>query len=178
MIRPYEAEDRANVERICLPNPSLNALYDEAILKCFCAYYIENTQNCCFVATDENDEAIGYVLCAPDFDKWERSFIKDYIERSDNPYLKAMGKATIKALMPFAKEYSAHLHIDIDENYRGQKLGTKLIAALIQKLKELHVNGVMLDVANDNASAQKFYLRQGFTPLYKGENETVMGVKL
>lgn len=178
MIRQYDEKDRADIERICLPNPSQNELYDEAILKCFCAYYIERTQKFCFVATDENDKAVGYVLCAPDFLIWKEHFKRDYIEKSDNPYLKAIGEATIKALEPFAEDYPAHLHIDIDENYRGQKLGTKLIAELLKKLKSHNISGVMLDVANDNVSAQKFYTRQGFVPLCNGKDETVMGIKL
>lgn len=175
-VRQYENKDRAEVERICASTS--DTLFAEAVIRCFCAYYIENTPDCCFVAVNDCDKAIGYVLCAPDFNTWRTEFKRDYIDKSDNPYVKAIGEATVLALEKFSDDYPAHLHIDIADGYRGRHIGSRLIDCLKNKLIGLNVRGVMLDVAHDNLSAQKFYIKQGFTPIFKGESETVMGMKL
>ncbi len=70
------------------------------------------------------------------------------------------------------------MHIDIDEKYQRQGLGTKLIDALRAHLAEMNVPGLMLSVGSDNENGQKFYQKYGFTALEKKKQEIVMGMKL
>ena len=68
------------------------------LLTVFCHYYIEQEPQHCFVAVNEEDEAVGYVLCAADFMTWEEKFTELYMKKSNNPVTKMLGKGTIDGL--------------------------------------------------------------------------------
>lgn len=150
----------------------------EALLDTFCHYYIEKEPQHCYVAVDEQDTPIGYILCSKDFDKWEEVFVKEYVEVSSNPITKMMGLGTVEGLRAFAKEYPAHLHIDIDDGYQRKGLGSKMMDTLIAHLREEGVPGLVLCVAPDNEKGMNFYRKYGFTVLEQGEQEIAMGIKL
>lgn len=180
-IRKYDKKDKQRVEEICLSTSSCpareKALMQEALLEVFCRYYIEQEPDNCFVAADEQDEAVGYVLCAKDFTSWEERFHQFYLESSRNPITKLMGQGTVEGLKEFHKEYPAHLHIDIDPKYQRHGLGTRMMDALVKHLRECGVPGVMLCVASDNEKGQNFYRKYGFKELSAGEQEITMGLK-
>ena len=180
-IRNYQEKDRERVERVCVktaPGPLSGGMMKRVLLTVFCHYYIEQEPQHCFVAVNEYYESVGYVLCAADFMTWEEKFTELYMKKSNNPVTKMLGKGTIDGLRPFAGQYPAHLHIDIDEKYQRQGLGTKLIDALRAHLAEMNVPGLMLSVGGDNENGQKFYQKYGFTALEKKKQEIVMGMKL
>ena len=57
-----------------------NPLLKEAVLEVFCRYYLSYEAENCFVAVDEQDDAQGYILCAPTFSDYEkrlRSYVSD-----------------------------------------------------------------------------------------------------
>ncbi|MCD8067349.1 MAG: GNAT family N-acetyltransferase [Lachnospiraceae bacterium] len=180
-IRSYQEKARKVVEGICIGTSdyfSQNPLMREALLQVFCHYYIEKEPGNCFVAVDENDRAVGYILCAENFSEWEQLFQKDYIELSDNPATKMMGPGTIDGLKDFAADYPAHLHIDLNEGCQRQGLGTRLMDTLLAHLREKGISGVMLCVAADNEKGKSFYHKYGFTVLEKTDREITMGMKL
>ncbi len=180
-IRPYQKKDREAVEGICVGTSdhfSQNPLMREALLQVFCHYYIEKEPENCFVAADEDDKAVGYILCAENFTEWEQHFRKEYIEPSDNPITRMMGPGTIDGLKNFAADYPAHLHIDLSEDCQRQGLGTRLMDTLLAHLREKDISGVMLCVAADNEKGKSFYYKYGFTELERTEQEIAMGIKL
>ena len=181
-IRKYDSKDQAAVEDICLGGGSgplkSNEMVKQAMLTVYATYYVEQEPENCFVAADENDHAVGYVLCAKDFTEYEKKFMGEYGSREDNPAIKMIGGGTLEGMRPYAAEYPAHLHIDIDPAYQRKGLGTKLIDALRAHLKEQGVPGVMFGVAIDNEQGQNFYRKYGFTELGRDEQQIIMGMKL
>ena len=92
-----------------------------------------------FVAVDDNDTVLGYAFCIFEIIK-------------NHPSL-----ATRKTL-----------YIDdlcVDENIRGQKIGTKLYEYVLQFAKENGCNNITLNVWCLNKPAMKFYEKCGLTPL-------------
>lgn len=185
-IRPYQEKDRARVESICLspekagtdaPHKQNGAL-SQVLLTAFCRYYLEQEPHNCFVAADEQDRAVGYILCAADFQTWKQTFTKRYLDRGFHPITKAVGQGTIKGLEPFSAEYPAHLHIDIAGSCQRQGLGTRLMDALLAHLKELGMPGVMLSVEVGNEKGIRFYQKYGFRELGRSRHEITMGKKL
>lgn len=153
----------------------LSAEATRQLLRCFCHYYIEKEPENCFVC--ESDGTIcGYVLCAENFEKWEAEMKHSYMK--DAPISTAIGSATIENLRPCAKNYPAHLHIDLAPEAQGKGLGTQLLQQLIRHLKEKGISGLMLDVAADNTGAQRFYARNGFSVLDSDEHSIRMGILL
>ena len=74
-IRPYEAKDKENVQFICLNSDGPDEFSEigrHFLLTTYCDYYTEQEPENCFVATDENDNAVGYILCAENFDKFKK----------------------------------------------------------------------------------------------------------
>jgi ribosomal protein S18 acetylase RimI-like enzyme len=58
--------------------------------------------------------------------------------------------------------YPAHLHINVDSEYRGHGLGRKLMEAYLQQLRDLGVKGVYLDTTSLNEIACRLYEKMGF----------------
>ena len=171
-------KDRERVEQICIATGPKQVLLQKAVLSVFCHYYIEQEQENCFVAVDEQDEAVGYVFCAKDFHTWEQQFKKIYLKGEKDKFVVLLGKATIAGLKPFSEGYPAHLHIDIHPDFQRKGLGTKLMDALTMYLKECAVKGLMLSVGSDNEKGRNFYKKYGFTELKQGRKQILMGIKL
>ena len=78
-IRPYQEKDRERVRQICLKNADCAYAPEETkeyILLMFCDYYIEQEPENCFVAVDANDNAVGYIICAENYEKYaERGWL-------------------------------------------------------------------------------------------------------
>lgn len=53
-------------------------------------------------------------------------------------------------------------NIAVDEKYRGQKVATKIIDAMIEESSELFIIGLTLEVRVSNEAAIKFYKGKGF----------------
>ena len=114
-VRKYEEKDRARVEEIChitdrnnLPLPLLLTLY--------CHNYILLEGENCFVATDESDRAVGYILSTLDTAAWREKFISFLSSSSEE--IRRKGIESVEGYFAFYPEYPAHLHIDIDPSYK------------------------------------------------------------
>jgi len=184
-IRPYQPGDKENVRRVCLhtkpeePYPQLNP--DRAAsLATFCDYYIECEPQNCFVAADENDEAIGCIWCARDYRRYYARFKKDYLSRmKDVPLGRRIGYWGA-AWSPrfYEKKYPAHLHIDVLDAYQRQGLGSLLMDALTAHLRAQGIPGVMLVVSARNEKGMNFYNKYGFEQVRRIGNGVVMGLRL
>ena len=77
----------------------------------------------------------------------------------------------------YKNDYPAHLHIDILPDYQSKGIGSKLIKAFCDNLKEQNVKGVMLIVGTENEGARRFYERNGFTLLQDMPTGAAYGMK-
>ena len=165
-IRPYEEKDKINFRQICIATSvGFNAPEDEQrfILQLYCDYYIEQEPHNCFALADDNDEAVGYILCSENMKRYIKA-MKPYRASIKKlgffRYLFSWGE--IVAHLPASKKCNAHMHIDILPDYQHKGYGTKLINALKDNLSSKGINSVMLVVGSDNKNAVKFYKKNGF----------------
>ena len=168
-IRPYEKKDFRYVQDICMAtsrfSEEINPTNRAALCAMYCDYYLDNQSDYCFVAVDDNDEPVGYVLCAVDTD--------DYAEQMSEMYLPLVRKvnsgdyfhyvAEIKVAQQYVRHgYTAHLHVNVYDGYRHKGLGTQLLKALETKLTETFVEGVYLICDKKNTVARAFYEKNGY----------------
>lgn len=166
-IRKYEAKDKENVVKILFETSSLPIETQEQrefLRLMYNDYYTEVESDCCFVAVNGEDEAVGYIICARDFDNYYKKFKKFYIpEIKDlgfSYYTMAMGEIFVHKLL--AKRYPAHLHIDILDSCQGQGVGTRLMSALCEHLSTTGTHGLMLSCGAANTKAISFYKKNKF----------------
>lgn len=168
-IRKFEPKDIPNLRTICHETATAKNYVDNKELVCtlYCDYYYEQEPQNILVVADDADEAQGYILCALDYKVFFENFHKLYI-----PKVKKLSRteALIHQIEPLfykniARDYPAHLHIDLLPVCQGQGLGTKLINTLCDNLKNMGVKGISLSVGSGNVGAIKFYEKLGFEKL-------------
>ena len=168
-IRPYNKKDFRYIQDICMATSALandDTPINRAMLcAMYCDYYLDNQGDHCFVAVDENDIPVGYVLCAVD--------VGNYDEQMSERYLPLVRKISGKHFFEYNAEikiaeryvrsgYTAHLHIDILSDYHRQGIGTELIKALENHLKEMFVEGIHIVCSSKNKTACAFYEKMGY----------------
>ena len=116
----------------------------EAFFEKYLGYYLLRFPELSFVAIEDN-RVLGYVVASPVSDD-EGLYILQ-------PHL--------KQFKSYFKQFPAHLHINCHHSTRGQGIGTRLIDALVERLKERDINGlhIMTGVNSENRS---FYRKLGF----------------
>lgn len=166
-IRKYKDKDRENLHRICVETSLLptETYKDKGFLYLmYNDYYTEAEPDNCIIATDENDEAVGYVICAENFDRYYKVFSKLYLPEirslGMNYYIASLGEIFVHRI--FSKKYPAHLHIDILPVCQGKGVGTALINELKDNLSQKGVHSVMLSCGMNNTKAIRFYKKNGF----------------
>lgn len=169
-VRPYNEKDRERVQKICLDDAGCQNSSEDTkkfILIMYCDYYIEQEPENCFVAVDDNDNAIGYIICAENYEKYARIFNELYLPKAAAISAKRYVDAKLDMLSHsmFKKQYPAHLHIDIDERYHRLGIGTLLMSTLISHLRKKNIGGVMLVCGAENKQAINFYNKNGFKTL-------------
>ncbi|MBQ8029283.1 MAG: GNAT family N-acetyltransferase [Clostridia bacterium] len=166
-VRKYEKKDKEALREICIETSAFN-VEAKNMKKFLCLmfndYYTEVEGDNCFVAVDENDNAVGYLICAKNFDEYYKIFKHFYQPEIDSLGLKyaLMSRSEILIHKLFSKKYPAHLHIDLTAACRRQGVGSKLISALKDDLKSKGVNSLMLSCGASNEAAVKFYKKNGF----------------
>lgn len=182
-VRPYEAKDKENVRFICLNSEGPCKSSKRGInfaLAVYCDYYIEKEPENCFVAVDENDKAIGYIISTEDFNRFKKCFTSEYCQKIKKWEFRRR-KSALRSIIPHEKyknEYPAHLHIDILPEYQRMGLGHKLTDELIRHLKSKSVKGIVLTTWIKNKKGRGFYDKYGFTLLEEMKNCAVYGIKL
>jgi GNAT superfamily N-acetyltransferase len=74
--------------------------------------------------------------------------------------------------------YPAHLHIDLLPAVQGKGQGKALMNTFMDKLMELNVAGLHLEVGKKNPGAIEFYKRLGFALICEYEYSLAFGIKL
>ena len=180
-IRKYEAKDYEGVCYACLhsEDDSMSEELCEFVLHTFCEYYIEQEPENCFVL-DDDGKAVGYVICAQDYDSFKKTFDEEYF-----PRVVHLGESRISWAKEayilhdrFKSEYPAHLHIDILPAYQRLGYGGKLISVLCEHLRSKQIKGVMLTTGTSNTTANNFYNKYGFEKLDIYDTDIAFGKKL
>lgn len=183
IIRPYKETDREAVHDACLYCDGPDN-YSEStknfLFATYCDYYIEKEPHNCFVAADENDKAVGYIICAEDYDSFIRIFREEYFVRipEENTSGRYYASTSTLAQEKYKCDYPAHLHIDILYNYHRMGLGRQLMDTLIDHLKKKGIRGVVLEVNAKNEKGVAFYKKYGFRLIEESPDSMVFGMKL
>ena len=182
-IRKYEEKDRADVQFVNHnsegPEEVPDFLTGQFYHNTFCNYYIEHEPENCFVL-DDNGRAVGYIICAENFDRFKEIYDRDYLPRSntfgEDRY--EWASTAYNCQEKFKNEYPAHLHIDILPEYQRQGWGGKLLTTLFEHLRSKGIKGVMLTAGTGNVNAGKFYSKYGFEQLEILGTDVAFGMKL
>lgn len=183
-IRPYQKKDFRYVQDICVATSSFASDDTPAnrVLLCamYCDYYLDNQSSHCFVAVDENDIPVGYILCAVDTDDYQEKMAENYLplvrKLSSKQYFEY--NAQLKIAERYVRSgYTAHLHVDILSDYHRQGIGTQLVNALQDHLKALYVEGLHLVCSSKNEVARAFYEKMGFEDIDYIVGSVVYGKK-
>lgn len=183
IIRPYEKKDRDNVRFVCLNSEGpcdMNESSQHFILTTYCDYFIEKEPQNCFVAANDNDEAVGYIICAENYDAYKRIFDDEYVDRiplTDTCHREGAKNSTLLQ-KKYKNEYPAHLHIDLLPEYQRKGLGSKLVNTLCCHLKNKGIAGVMLTCGSQNTVGRSFYKKYGFTLIEELPGDVAFGIKL
>lgn len=184
-IRPYQKKDFRFVEDICIAaskyadddTPLNRAIW----CSMYCDYYLDNQPELCFVAVDEEDVPVGYVLGAADMD--------DYRDRMQDLYLPLVRKVSGGDYFRFVAEtkvceryirdgYTAHLYLNAAEEHRDAELEAQLLFALENKLKEMFVEGLYIIAGQKDKEKREFLEKYGYEEIDYLTGAVVYGKKL
>lgn len=156
----------------------------------FAAPYLVRDPSWCWIAADDQGVA-GYLVTTPDsraFADWMNAdwlpAVRGLYPTREDPSWSPTetwirGAIHEPAGFPdFVDEYPAHLHIDFLPRAQGKGLGTRFVAAFLEKLKDEGVPGFHLGVGSENTKAQGFYHKQGFQVIDEQPGVIYMGLKL
>lgn len=183
-IRPYRKKDFRFVQDICMATSKYadddTPINRAVMLSMYCDYYLDHQPDYCFVAVDDNDEPVGYVLCVVDLDEYQDCMQELYLplvhKVSGSDYFRFV--AETKVCDRYVRQgYTAHLHLNILPEYQRQGLGTQLVAALEEKLKGMYVEGIYLVTGQKNKPAREFCEKLGYEDIDYLTNLVVYGKK-
>lgn len=178
-IRPYQSKDYENLREVCAVTATGHYANNKEIVAAqFCEHYLEYEAEHCFVVADKDDNAVGYIICAPDFNK----FVKEFKKFKMPKIWKLSWKEAIMRYLEFmynnkiAKKYPAHLHIDIVDDYQRMGLGHKLINTLMLHLNDIGVTHLHLGCSAKNEKGCNFYRKIGFHVVKEIAGVVIFGV--
>ncbi|MDR3186583.1 MAG: GNAT family N-acetyltransferase [Christensenellaceae bacterium] len=169
-IRPLTKNDVSACRNICLSTARnadiTNKKIVNRLLCLYCDYYLEFPDDTCFVIADDNDVAVGYVFCAPDYKRYEKSYRKHFLKKLIKiSIIDWIGKRLELRYHRRFIRHPAHLHINILPIAQRKGLGHQLIGTLEKKLFDLGVRGLHLAVGKGNEKGISFYKKYGFSYL-------------
>ena len=170
-IRKYQEKDKKNLQYICIATakPVKNEKEKEVLTALYNDYFTECESDNIFVAVNEDDDAIGYIICSSDYKKFRSTMRKRYLPkvRKLNKWKWFLTHLELILDSRLTKKYPSFLHLNILDGYQRKGLGHKLLDALIGHLREKGVSAVMLGVGADNQKGINFYKKYGFHEIMK-----------
>lgn len=179
-VRPYQNKDYFDVREIC--TQTATGVYKEKPYLArllFCDYYITHEPDNCFVAVNDEDKAIGYIISTSNPKKYKKytfNALATLKNSEKGHYFQQKISIVLEGLVNIF--YPAHLHIDILDGYQRMGLGKKLMDLLVENLKNKNIKGVHLGVSKDNVKGNSFYKKYGFKKLLSIGGSTLYGLKL
>ena len=182
-VRPYQSADRQAVFRIgadtaFFGSPIEAYLEDRTVfLDAFYAYYTDLEPEHAWVATVDG-EVVGFLVGCVNTRLHNQALWSTIAPRLAGKLLRGkyhFGKRSLAYFVGLLtglvqKEftsvdlglYPAHLHINLESEWRGYKLGQKLMEAYLRQLRLLGIPGVYLDTTSLNEVACRLYEKMGF----------------
>lgn len=182
-IRLYATADRQAVLRIAADTAffgdPVEAYLEDRRLFCdiFYRYYTDFDIDHSLVAC-AGEEVIGFLMGSLDTAIQQKRWLRETLLPTLWQALKGsyrLGARTTRYLVHMAmasfrgeyascdlKQYPAHLHINVDEGWRGHGLGRRLMQAYLDQLRRMDVAGVHLNTTSLNEAACSLYERMGF----------------
>ena len=155
----------------------------------FAGPYLARDPLWCWIAADDQGVA-GYLVTTPDsraFSDWMNTdwlpAVRALFPQRTDPSWSATEVWLRKAIHEpagfpdFVDAYPAHLHIDFLPRAQGQGLGTRALAAFVEKLRSTGVSGFHLGVGSGNIRARAFYAKQGFEVIWQDPGVTYFGLR-
>ena len=166
-VRVCRKDDLPALRRICEETSTIPVKTDaqkKYLQLVYCDPYVQTQTEHCFVAVDETDTPLGYILCAPDTVSFLHAYRKLYLPQIDKlgASFAFQGRFAQTIHAAYARSLSAHLHIDLSEKARHRGTGTLLMHALKAHLSQNGIHTLFLSCASGNHNALSFYQRNGF----------------
>jgi GNAT superfamily N-acetyltransferase len=188
-IRPYEPRDRAAVRKICADTADAGQPVErffpdrEVIADLLTNYYTEFEPQSAFVA-DNGSGAVGYLMGCLDTKRFTRVevwriaplvLVKALVRGTLwHPQAVRLFRANIGIWLtsgrrsgPTLDEYPAHLHINLQDGFRGQRGGQRLVEAFFARARAAGVRGVHAGVSANNPRACHFFEGLGFVEVHR-----------
>jgi hypothetical protein len=188
VIRNFTRVDRDRVRRISCDTSFLgldrgNIFSDDEILAdALTLTYTDYEPESCFVA-QVKDRVVGYISGTRDVSAMSRvdnKVIPDlllkalrrgvFIRKVNLKFFFYCFRSAVvgEFFMPdFSKKFPASLHVNIEEGYRQEGIGRKLITHYLHYLTDNHVRGVHFGTLSE--SAHTFFVSLGFIDLFQGK---------
>ncbi len=187
VVRPYEPRDRAAVRQICCDTADvgkpLGALFPdrEVVADVVTRYYTDVESQATWVAVCQ-DRVIGYLTGCLDSRRYQQVMTWRVVPR-------ALMKGVLRGALGFPhtwrllgaatqtwrrggfdrrialEAYPAHLHINLQQDFRGQHVGRQLVERFIEQVKATGKRGIHVGVNGENVVACRFFEQLGFTLL-------------
>jgi ribosomal protein S18 acetylase RimI-like enzyme len=158
----------------------------------FCVYYPRYELESCYVAVDDKNSIVGYILGTTDTKNQEKKFSLKMVWRiflrllfySSWRYPESF-KAVIyiiknakydKDKEKVLRENPAHLHINVLPEFQHSGTGAMLIETYEDYLKSKGVKGLHLHTSNHNIKALPFYNKRGYKVINRIKNELWSGI--
>jgi ribosomal protein S18 acetylase RimI-like enzyme len=193
-IREFHAGDEGDLADICVRTADAGAdatgLFtdDRLWAEVFVLPYVARHPELALVV-EADGRPLGYAVAAPDTRAFEDWFHDVWWPEHGARFARTGIGAREAAILgyadarrggrePFGDEYPAHLHIDLLPHLQGQGWGRRLVAAIVEELRERGVRGLHLIASADNEGALAFYDRLGFTRLPSADGSQAFGIVL
>lgn len=167
-IRKYRESDKERLRYICRETAGEYFRKDAEMLSAvpviYNDYFTESEPQNIFVATDENDEAFGYIICCAEPQSFRKKMIKKYIPKAVKKSVKMLPACMgyMASLSMAKKDERVHLHIDLLPEIQRMGVGTLLIDSLRNHLKNEGIKKLCVNTIDPNEPAYKFYKKYGF----------------
>jgi ribosomal protein S18 acetylase RimI-like enzyme len=191
IIRPYHPPDQQAVFEISsgtafFGEPVEAFLEDRSLyIDAFSRYYTDHEADYAWVA-EGSGKVIGFLLgCVNTINQskhWKRYIVSTVLLNALSGEYK-LGRRTaafaIGMIIGLIREeepqvdllqYPAHLQIDVQQGYRGEGVGKRLIEAYLEQIRQLGVCGVHLGTTSANKAACFLYEKIGFQLLESRQN--------
>lgn len=185
-IRPFLVSDRLSIRNLCadtafMGEPAEKFLKSREVFADWATtYYTDYEPGAIFLA-EYGGKAVGYVMGCVDEKNYSRIFLRKilpallikmlkalFFDRSAATFLYNAVKSFLKGEFnrpDFSGAYPAHLHINIDKEFRGLGIGSTLIGNCVTYLALHKARGVRLATISKRAS--EFFEKSGFSLLYR-----------
>ena len=185
-VRPYEPRDRPAVRQIACDTADngepVSFFSDREVFADVLTRYYTDFEPQSLWVVDHAEQAVGYLSGCLDDRRYQRvmawrvvpaalvrAIARGALARRETWRLLGALVRTWRSgefHQPAAlAHYPAHLHINIQQGFRGQQIGPRLVERFVEQARAAGVSGVHAGVHEENLPARRFFERLGFEPL-------------